>query len=255
MEFFLACYTGVFALLLALFETRVSWTERFVQRLFGFLFSPSGRTLYIMLTGAIVFGLCDGCGTPPFSTACSWYYGVGFTTLMNALFNCFILCSHPGFISANQPDSSPTEEELAAYIAVHPELSVAIKPVESSRAEADRDGVPDWVRDRGSPDAAKPKSTGLFAGWGKPSAAVSPPFPANAPPPPLPRPHTASGDTGANPFAAPTGSAKTASAPSGASGASLAPQSQQPRFVPNTSREAPAASMDEDNPFASRNPF
>jgi hypothetical protein len=43
MEFFLACYTGVFALLLALFETRVSWTERFVQRLFGFLFSPSGE--------------------------------------------------------------------------------------------------------------------------------------------------------------------------------------------------------------------
>jgi hypothetical protein len=92
-SFFLACYTGFFAVLLALFETRISWTEQFIRRLFGFLFSPAGmgpsfacqihccyrplsncvgRTLFIVFVGAIVFGLCDSCGSPPFSTACSW---------------------------------------------------------------------------------------------------------------------------------------------------------------------------------------
>jgi len=54
---FLATYIGMFALLLVLFETRVKYTEGAIRRLFGFMFSYGGRTVFLIFLGAICFGM------------------------------------------------------------------------------------------------------------------------------------------------------------------------------------------------------
>lgn len=46
---FLAIYIGVFAFLLFAFETRMKYTEKFIQRLFGFMFTFSGRAIFLIL--------------------------------------------------------------------------------------------------------------------------------------------------------------------------------------------------------------
>lgn len=46
---FLATYIGLFGLLLMLFETRFKYTENFIRRNFGFLFTYSGRTVFLIL--------------------------------------------------------------------------------------------------------------------------------------------------------------------------------------------------------------
>ena len=84
---------GLFALLLFLFETRVSATTPSVRRLFGFMFSFTGRTIFILFVGLICFGLVDSCPTtPPLGPLCAWSYALGFVTVANAFFNCYILC-------------------------------------------------------------------------------------------------------------------------------------------------------------------
>lgn len=47
----------MFALLLVLFETRVKYTEGAIRRLFGFMFSYGGRTVFLIFLGAICFGM------------------------------------------------------------------------------------------------------------------------------------------------------------------------------------------------------
>ncbi len=46
---FLATYIGLFGILLLLFETRFQYTEPFIRRNFGFLFTYSGRTVFLIL--------------------------------------------------------------------------------------------------------------------------------------------------------------------------------------------------------------
>lgn len=77
---FLATYIGLFAVLLCLFETRVKvrgvrtqgesgradtppllfafrqWTEPYIRRLFGFMFTFTGRAVFLIFLGAIAFG-------------------------------------------------------------------------------------------------------------------------------------------------------------------------------------------------------
>ena len=45
-RFFLATYIGVFSLLLFLFETRVKYTEPYIRRSCGFMFTYSGRLVW-----------------------------------------------------------------------------------------------------------------------------------------------------------------------------------------------------------------
>ena len=42
-RFFLSTYIGLFAVLLVLFETRVKWTSKMIRRMFGFMFTFTGR--------------------------------------------------------------------------------------------------------------------------------------------------------------------------------------------------------------------
>jgi hypothetical protein len=46
---FLATYIGIFAAMLALFETRVKYTAGFIRRNFGFLFTYTGRACFLIL--------------------------------------------------------------------------------------------------------------------------------------------------------------------------------------------------------------
>lgn len=46
---FLATYIGIFGTLLLLFETRVKYTSGWIRRNFGFLFTYSGRTVFLVL--------------------------------------------------------------------------------------------------------------------------------------------------------------------------------------------------------------
>ena len=56
-RFFLATYIGVFAVLLFVFETRFKYTEAMVRRSFGFMFTFSGRAVFLVFLGAITFGM------------------------------------------------------------------------------------------------------------------------------------------------------------------------------------------------------
>ena len=95
-------YMGIFALLLLLFETRVPTTTPHIRRLFGFMFSFSGRTMFILFVGLICFGLVDSCPTqPPLDAQCAWSYAMGFVTIINAFINCYILCEWARNCNAN----------------------------------------------------------------------------------------------------------------------------------------------------------
>ena len=241
---FLATYIGMFALLLVLFETRVKYTEGAIRRLFGFMFSYGGRTVFLIFLGAICFGMLSdsykdtnvrgvrpaapcalSCAhlrvwprcadrrpaasdappallprsppprppgpptrlppppppppSPPFLQAYTACWGVGLATLCNALFNCFIICSHPGFQSANRDavhaaagadsgggapadPSKLTDAQIRAYLAAHPEVASAAM-MGGVRAQP------------GQPPADGAAAGGAVAEWGvaKPPAAAA----------------------------------------------------------------------------------
>lgn len=92
---FLAVYIGVFALLLCAFELRVKWTEPRIRRSFGFMFTYTGRAVFLIFLGAIAFGMLDSQYSQ--EEGYKWCLGVGVATIANAIFNCFIICSHPQF--------------------------------------------------------------------------------------------------------------------------------------------------------------
>lgn len=241
-RFFLSTYIGLFALLLFLFETRVKFTAPMIRRLFGFMFSAVGRAVFLVFVGAICFGMIDD--NLKQYDAYAWCYTMGFVTLLNAFFNCFILCSHPDFIKANQVDreadpSKMTPDQLEAYLATHPEVAAAAASgaantkEEFPQAAAAGAGVtavsvgaavatqPETEGSAAAPAAPPKKSGGLFGGWGGgrskgtgggaalvPIAAEDnsyrPPVVASAPAPPQPAPAPSAPVGGDNPFGAPS---------------------------------------------------
>jgi hypothetical protein len=134
---FLATYIGMFAAMLALFETRVSYTAKCIRRNFGFLFTYTGRACFLIFLGAVCFGMLDEDGhlkAPEAYTTCLL---VGIATVMNAALNCFIICNHPEFQAMNAPEedgrpaaggdpSKMTEAQIQAYLASHPEVATQV---------------------------------------------------------------------------------------------------------------------------------
>lgn len=182
---FLATYIGLFATLLALFETRVKYTEDTIRRLFGFMFSYSGRTVFLVFLGAICFGMLDDAYKNDNAyQACLW---VGLATLGNGLFNCFIICSHPGFQAANRDSvmsaagvqgaakgdpSQLTDAQVKAYLAAHPELAAQAAGGITAQAgqPSSAAGVPEWgvgASAAAAPGSAKSSGFGGFFGGGK----------------------------------------------------------------------------------------
>ena len=56
---FLAVYLGVFAVMLFIFETRLSCSVGVIRRNFGFMFTYMGRTIFLIFVAAVAFGMLD----------------------------------------------------------------------------------------------------------------------------------------------------------------------------------------------------
>jgi len=102
----LAFYTIMFGILLGGFE--LGWGEKFQDKLkrnFGFVFSYWGRSLFLLFAATLCFG-CPVFGSSKPKAA--WVSLVaGILTALNALFNCYVICSHPGF-SGGKPKIDET---------------------------------------------------------------------------------------------------------------------------------------------------
>jgi hypothetical protein len=75
------------------FECRLARMEVDVRRNFGFLYSYTGRTLFIVFIATICFGATGG------SQDSNGILGIvcGTITFLNAFFNCFVIYQHPAF--------------------------------------------------------------------------------------------------------------------------------------------------------------
>jgi len=115
-RFFVAGYTTVFSILLLIFELRCTKFDGDLRKKCGFLYSFLGKTLFIFFIATLCFGYVDAstgldqkcydpitkklipCPTTVTLTNYQWVgYVVGGITVLNGLFNMFILYSHPGF--------------------------------------------------------------------------------------------------------------------------------------------------------------
>jgi hypothetical protein len=72
----------------------VPYTAPFIRRNFGFLFTSSGRMCFLIFLGAVCFGMISDSikGT----NAYNWCIAVGTATMVNSLFNCFVICKCVG---------------------------------------------------------------------------------------------------------------------------------------------------------------
>ena len=78
--------------------------EETIRRNFGFLYSYSGRTLFILFIASLCLGTTSDNGG---ITELGWITGI--LTFINAMFNCFVVYSHPAFKSgAISRDGDPT---------------------------------------------------------------------------------------------------------------------------------------------------
>jgi hypothetical protein len=124
---FLTIYQMLFGLLVLLFELRVGPVARWIKRQFGFMFTFFGRLVFLVLISAVTFGMLHP--RPPsivgekaaadWEYSYSWVLGVGIATVVNAVINAFVLCSHPHF--KTDPQGKITDEEIKKYLAAHPE--------------------------------------------------------------------------------------------------------------------------------------
>lgn len=239
---FLAVYMGVFSIMLFSFEARFKYTEPFIRRLFGFMFTSTGRAVFLIFIGAICFGMIDSSQSTKDTDGYKWCVGVGVGTLANSFFNFFIICSHPGFQAANRTaeveaggppaggdPSQLTDAQIKAYLEAHPEL--AQQALSSAKATTTFSG-----------DVESGAGTGAVAEWNAPSAGASK----------APSGGNAGGFFGfgkkkGGAAAAPEASGATAYAPPSFSGSATSSAA-----VPSSKASAPptAPADDEDNPFA-----
>jgi len=114
-RFFVAGYTTIFSILLLIFELRCTKFDGDLRKKCGFLYSFLGKTLFIFFIATLCFGYVDAstgisqictnkagkvvpCTSAQVNENYQWVgYVVGGITVLNGLFNMFILYSHPGF--------------------------------------------------------------------------------------------------------------------------------------------------------------
>lgn len=89
---FIGIYIAIFGCMLFCFECRLTRMEPDVRRNFGFLYSYTGRTLFIIFIATICFGATTGG-----DGGSALGYICGSITLVNAFFNCFVIYQHPAF--------------------------------------------------------------------------------------------------------------------------------------------------------------
>ena len=258
---FLATYMGMFAAMLALFETRVKYTASCIRKNFGFLFTYTGRAVFLIFLGAICFGMLDDDGHTKAPNAYITCLLTGLATVFNAILNCFIICNHPEFQAMNAPDahqsphadpSKMTDEQIKAYLAAHPEVAVQISGAGKDGGNLAAGGAPqaqDWARGESysvPPGVSASSATsggggGGFFGFGGGSSSA-----------PGVSAHSAPANTSSSSaYAPPIVPARSAAVPASAS--------YQPPSLP-VAPPPPSTSFaiagDDDNPFASNdNPF
>jgi uncharacterized membrane protein YgcG len=134
-RFFISIYLCFFAILLLAFETRYKGLATFIEKNFGFMFTYAGRLVFLVFVGALNFGMIqdDKNGERNLDPGQPLCIFVGVFTIVNALFNCFIICNHPHFSGGQKNPAGEkadpqdmTEEEVMAYIRAHPEVAATV---------------------------------------------------------------------------------------------------------------------------------
>ena len=88
----IGAYIILFGCMLFCFECRLKRMEDMVRRNFGFLFSYTGRTIFIMFIATLCLGATNANGQV---SPIGWVTGI--FTFLNAMFNCFVIYQHPAF--------------------------------------------------------------------------------------------------------------------------------------------------------------
>lgn len=181
---YLSVYLAMFSLVLLAFELRLpKWEERF-RRLFGFMYSFWGRTLFLVFCGTLNFGIDY------------WVcILVGVLTLINSFFNCFIICQHPEFKTmlekSKQETADPaqlTTDQVTAYLQAHPDVANQAVSFAQFSQQPSKPSAPSPAPRRQPPPPSPRRSNPPAATRPAQAAATPPPRPArrSAPPPPTP---------------------------------------------------------------------
>jgi len=132
-----SAYSVFFGLLLSCLECNIANLARPLQRNFGFMFSFAGRTFFIVFCGSMAFAMGNWLG-----------YLVGSLTLLNGMFNGYVICVHPAFKSGElsaqgDPYGGYTggEKEMLAYLQTKPELAAKAQGAALSFARDNPDVV------------------------------------------------------------------------------------------------------------------
>lgn len=210
---FLMIYQALFGVLLLLFELRLGPVARWIKRQFGFMFTFSGRLVFLVFVGAVTFGMIhtrpsDVTDSTSWQYSSDWVTGVGIATMTNAVINAFVICSHPYFRS--DPRSQMTDEEVERYLKEHPEAlaKASAKPsAAAASAPVAASSTPDFTSSAGytppapvaAPSPAPDVASGSgFYGSADGGAGADDVDPFSAAPAPAAAPAAAAGD--GNPF-------------------------------------------------------
>ncbi|KAK8810453.1 hypothetical protein WA158_007028 [Blastocystis sp. Blastoise] len=143
---FLSIYSIVFAIILIVFEMNIPKIQPFVRKQFGFMFTFSGRTFFILFISSMAFG------------GEFWFnYLAGIVGIVDALFNCFVTWKHPAFKKGGEYYKE-TLESLATKPAVSSEMP-ATAAYQAPAASAIPQSNPFTDNDDDIPQAKAPKST------------------------------------------------------------------------------------------------
>lgn len=114
-----SAYVVFFGTLLSCLECNLSFLSSRFKRNFGFMFSYLGRTGFIVFSGTMALSMANIPG-----------YLVGAATMLNGIFNGYIICVHPAFKSGElsakgDPYGGYTggEGEMLSYLRSKPELA------------------------------------------------------------------------------------------------------------------------------------
>ena len=103
MIIYIIIYNSGFSLMLIAYELHLKRTEAYFRSNCGFMFSFSGRTAFLFFLASLSFA----------ATIQKWWfaYFVGIGTLINSIFNCFVIYWHPAFQKGGPLDANadPTD--------------------------------------------------------------------------------------------------------------------------------------------------
>jgi len=107
-----------FGLMITCVELNISNIQPQIRAGFGFMFTVTGRSIFIFFTATVCLALGYWLG-----------YIVAALTMLNAFFNMYVFCVHPAYQPGGQfygsPDDKKTtaESEIAGYLQRNPQLA------------------------------------------------------------------------------------------------------------------------------------